>query len=732
MKTSVYDVQEDKLPPLESLPWDAEKVRLLWSKKVLQARQRVEYWAPYIQRGHKYFNYYNGKILDDRTREIYEDVEDKIVIEPRLMRAPLRALHGQAIRAIRSGSVTTEGGTLDAPSAVAEEVAVMNAVLKHMETESKERERIGDAVHDAYVSCMPNVLYWEKVGPDTRGSVKGYRLTHLPWDSCCLGPITFREVDGSDVQDMVFFDWRSKAQLLMNFPDMKDQIEAHYTNLETTDAQALTSLDMWEGMLNAEDRNTIHSITRQALDGVKNGAAGMVPVFQHLFPIRRNEDVWINIESDNESDYVMRPDEWDEGRWEQWVEANPQYLGPVEKPCVTLWATVWTDSGLVLSNRRHWFQNHGQLPIGVIIPAMIGGVPSGPADDMADATLSKCIGEIEYLDEVRKNSGRLFASVSGAIKNASDFTSEASRSIGYLELDGQVVQQFGGIQNTLHEFVRSPNPAFKHWGDNQKAELYEMTRINETMQGQAAPRQSDVAKQTEIAQALIVNSIYMLSVNRGNEAYQNLKLKLVPYIYSQEDYIEIADEETGEEIPMPINQPTEFDEQGNPTEILNDLTAHNFKWRMSMVDDSDTAKQRQMQEAMLIINQVGGPLLSSDPTGRFFADFLQAMPNQMLKDAGRRLREDIGASQQAQSQAQQAQVLQEAKEHMAKMLSDFTKANKAGNYLSITARDLAEFPQLQEFYMQLQNRAAQETAAQMQAVEGMGAQNEEPIPGEAA
>ena len=728
--TSIYDLREDTVK-MDGKHWDDPELALLWAKKSKQIKDRSDYWSYFVTRGQRYFNYYNGIILDEATRRIYEEVEDKIVIEPRLMRAPIRALHGQAIRSLRSGSVTVESpGGLE-PMQMSEEIAVMNAVMKHLEMNSNERARFEDALHDAYVCCMPCVLYFEKTGPLTRGSVNGYRLVQLPWNSCLLGPVTFRDVAGADVRDMAFFDLRTQAELEDNFPDAVENIRAHISAGKEADAKALTSVREWENIISGDLRNELFSIIDAALSGISS-PTGLVPVFQHLFPVKKKESIWVNVSSEDEDDYVVRPREWSDKRWAEWREAHPEYEGPAQREIITLWHTAWTASGLVLANEAHWFQDKGRLPIGVITASMVAGAPTGPADDMADDTLAKCIAEIEYLDEIRKNSGRLFAMIGGAVKNIDDFVNEASRSVGVIEIDAMVSQQNGGIAGVLKEMQRSPNPAFKNWGDDRAQEMYAMTRVNETMQGQAAPRQSDVAKQTELAQALIVNSLYMLAANRAHEAFQNLKLRLIPYIYSEEDYLEMIDEKTGEPLPepLPINVPTEFDENGDPVEVLNDLTAHDFKWRISMIDDSPTAKTQQMNEAMIIINTAAGPLLQSDPSGKFFSDFLQSMPNQVLNEAGKRMAQDIGSSQQAQAQASQFEAMAAQQEELRKALVELTKANKAGTNLTISAADLAQYPQLQDFYLQLMQQADAKTMQQVQGIQAQGQPAQEAAPQE--
>jgi len=693
----IMEIREDKVT-VEGKAWDSDECRTLVSKKTLQFKQRIDYWRYLIERGRKLMDAYGGKILSDEARAEYEDVLGKIIVEPRIMKPRIRALVGQQMKGRRSGQITTEGGTYDHPAASSAEIEIINMVLKDIELKTDEKYKIRDAIHDSQVACYPNVLFYEKNGPADGSGAGNIKLKHLPWDSCVFGPIKFQEPNGSDIHELDFFDWKSQAELEENFPDMTEQIRAHFNSTKKGDASRLSSVTEWEHGLSSEDRDVLFDIMQLAT-GSMQGPLGLTPVVMSLFPVIKKQEVWVNIFDESGEDYEIKPPDWSDARWEKWIEANKsKYHGPYERKVRILWMTVFTTSGLCLANEAHWYQNYAKLPASFWIPAMISGVPAGLGDDMYDDILATCVAEIEYLDELRKGSGKLFISREGSIANIEEAPEETAKAVGFLFLKKDAN---GGIEENIKEYTRSPNPAYKNYGEQRKANMDEVTRINETMQGEAAPRQAAIAKQTEIAQALIVNAIYIDNANRSYEYHQNLKLSIIPYCYTEETAITIQDEETQDIKQVEVNKVEQWDEEGNPVSIVNDLSSCDYKWKLAPVDDSSTAKQMQMQDAMVVLNAASGPLIKADPSGGFFAKFLAAMPNPLLNAAGRAMAKDAQVRIEQQSAAQQQEILQKAQVEMIKAQAEMKKAEKSGLQMQFTGEQLAQYPALQNFYLQL-------------------------------
>jgi len=712
---SVMNVREDKVS-IEGKSWEDDSVKELAAKKILQFSKMAEYWGPLLRRGRKLENYYNGRIFTDWERAAYED-NGAVVMEPPIMKAPIRALVGQVLKSRKSGQVTTERNTAADAEGSEEEIETLNIVLKNMESRTEEDYKVKEAIKSAYVSCYWNVLMYERCLPSRDADGVRFKMTHLPWGSCVFGPQTIREPDGSDIKEMFYFDLRTVADLIDNYPEMEKQIIDHFRVDEYNDARMLSSISQWEG-LSGEDRDTMYDIVSRA-EMAKRAEGGMAQVVMHLFPIVRKDLVWVNIFDETGETYEMRPPEWDDERWAKWVQDNSEvYVGPVEKETVTLWMTVFTTSGLVLANEPHWYQENGSLPCSFWLGAVEANTPTGPAADMASYVLAYCVGETEALEDQRKGSGKLFALREGAIRNIENFAAEAAKPQGVVFVDKHEVRP---ISECIHEFQRTPNVNWKLWAEDQKKKMFEDSRINETMMGNVAPRQSAVAKQFEIDQALTVNATYIDNFNRCWEAHQNLKLKLIAYLYTEWELIEARDADTNEIMQVEVNVPAGYDMEGNVVSAINKLDAHRYKWLGSAKDDSASARARNSEDALTVINAASGPLAGADPSGSLFAEFLSSSDNPQLQKYGKALAQRSQAQQQAMGQMEQDKMAIDKIAKLARAKADLLRAQKHGVMMNFAAEDLQTYPEMYELYVQLQDIFSQKADEELNEAQQLAA-----------
>lgn len=691
---NIYEIREDEVD-INGKPWDDPEVQKLVYKQIFIHQKTYEFWEPDLVRGRSLFHKYDGRILSDYQRAQYEDSEDKIVVEPPIMKSPIRSLVGHTIKSLQSGQVVSEGGSMDEPYPSPEEMTSVNIVLKDFETKTKERIRFRDAVHDSFVACYPNVIVFNKKKPTFDNPLK-IEAKKMPWDSVTVGPATFSEPDGSDIREIFWFEQRTQADLEENFPEMKKQIREHCKS-KKIDSSMISSIMQWEGDTTSKDREYLTSIIDHAFES--NGSpSGLIPVVQHVFPILRKEEIWVNLNDASGQDYEILPPEWGDERRNKWIDENKDnYVGPVEREVITLWQTVFTLSGLALSNGKHWFQENGKLPAVFFIPAMISGRVSGPAVDMAADTLRNCVAQTEWLDDIRKGHGTLALFREGALKNIGDIPEEANKSFGV----GIVSQDFkGSLADAVHEIRREPTNVWQQYGQSAKSDMLDNNGTSETMLGSAAPRQAAIAKNIEIAQALTVNAIYIDNANLSWSNLQNLKCALIPYVYDEYMVVECYDEESQKRVVQNVNAP-QFDNMGNRTGIVNDLTSRRYGWKINPVDNSPTAKARMMEDALMIINGAAGPLLGKDPTGKLFSRFLQSFSNEYLNKAGKAMAEDAQMAAESQSKSEQDKVRQEALIEMEKAKVDMEKARKAGVNVSFSAEDLVKYPSAYKYYQEM-------------------------------
>jgi hypothetical protein len=681
---SPYDISEDEVK-IEGRPWDSDECQVLWMRHMTQCDQMEEFWSGDKQRGKKCFDYEKGNIYSSKQYSYLEKKEDKYPVQPRLMESRIYALMGEILKGRKSGSITVEGGSLDSPSESAVKVSIANLLMKDMEKRFYERRITKDLLHDGLVSCYPVWVWIEKGLPSQGEGV--LKATLLPWDSTAVAPFHFRYPE--DITCVEYSDAVKEAELIDKYPEMKSQILAHRVGANTKDSSLLTSIGEF-GSISSSDRNRLYS---NAVSGINTIGLpdSYYMVKTRVFALCRKELIAINFE--NPDDFHIRPPEWNDRQWELFMEERRKdgvdYVEDERKVRV-LWKTVGTTSGLMLENKKHWYQRNGRMPGAPFWPAMIDGDVSGPGEKMLDKILMAACADTEFLDEVRKGSGSVWLMRSGVVRNIEAFQTEVSRNNGTLFIS----QDFPGtMEQAISNVQRKPNTSMLEYGMRIRDELDDETRINAAMQGDTKASQAAIAKSMELAQGLMSLAEYVENFNLWWESFQDLKASLISYMYQLPDVIEIMDESTGMPMEVPINQ-QETDITGEIVGVVNDLSAVEYKFKITPVDDSPSAKEAERQQAMIFLNAVPGPLAQIDPSGELLAHFMSAMPNRILQQVGKRL---LAKSQErAQSQQQTAQQMQmmEANERLMKLKNEAEKIKASKANVSLTGEQLAMYPEL--------------------------------------
>jgi hypothetical protein len=684
MAFSPYEISEDDIT-IEGREWDDDLMILLWTRHMLISDRMFSYWKPYYDRGKTCFNYEKGDIFTAKQRKKYKK-EDKICVEPRLVEQRVYSLIGQILRGRRSGSITTEGGSLDNPNESSVACEIASIVMKDMEKKFKERQLEKDLLHNALISCFPNWAWIEKESPSKGEGV--LKATLLPWDSVAVAPFNF--LYSKDITTVAYRSFLKEAELLDYYPEMEEQIRAHRQNLKDKDYQLESSISEWNTYLSSEDRSTLFSVMTGGRSSVVMPDS-FYEVIKRVFQIRRKEKIAINLENPN--DFHVRPPDWDTERWNAFIQEkkdNGVEYSEDERLVTALWETTGTSSGLIVQNKHHWYQENGRMPGSAYWPAMIDADVCGPGEKMLSNVLKAACAETEFLDEVMKGSGSIWLLRNGYISNIDEFQSEVSKANGTVFIKGDFP---GPLNNVAMHIERKPNPAMLEYAQKVKIDIEEETRLNQSMQGASQGDQSGVAKSMEIAQGMVAQTDYVENFNNWWEDFQDLKCSLIPYGYDQYDIIEIVDEKTSQKKSVEINAPV-AGITGEIIGVANDLTAHNFRFKLQPVDDSPTAKAEEQRQAIVFLNAVPGPLSAIDPSGETLAYFMMSLPNRILQDAGKKLLSAAQARAQQQQQQAQTKQLLDANERLQKLKNEADKIRASKIMFSVTGEQLAQFPML--------------------------------------
>lgn len=692
IKFSPYEISEDDIT-IEGRAWDDDLMRLLWTRHMLISDRMFSYWKPYYDRGKKCFDFEKGNIFDRQQKTRYKK-EDKICVEPRLIEQRIYSLIGQILRGRRSGSIITEGGSLDNPNLSAAACEIASVVMKDMETKFCERQIEKDLLHNALVSCFLNWVWIDKGLPSKGEGV--LNATLLPWDSVAVAPFNF--LYSKDITCVSYRSFLKEAELLDYFPDMEGQIKEHRFNLKDKDFELESSISEWNTYLNSDDRSRLFSICLTGRSSVVCPDS-FYEVIKRVFQIKRKEKVAINLENPN--DFHVRPPDWENDRWDAFLLEKKDKDGieysEEERKVTVLWETTGTTSGLMVQNKHHWFQENGRMPGAPYWPAMIDFDICGPGEKMLSNVLKAACAETEFLDEVMKGSGSVWVIRNGYLANVDEFQAEVSKNNGALFVKGDFP---GPLNNVVTNVQRKPNPSTLEYAMKVKQDIEDETRINQSMQGANQGEQSGVAKSMEIAQGMVAQTDYVENFNNWWEEFQDLKCTLIPYGYDQYDIVSIMDEKTGQKVSVEINAPVS-NIMGDIVGVANDLTAHTFKFKLQPVDDSATAKAEEQRQAIVFLNAVPGPLSAIDPSGETLAYFMMALPNRILNDAGKKLLGAAQARAKSQQQMEQTKQLLEANERLQKLKNEADKIKTSKVMFSVTGEQLAQFPILRSLLSEI-------------------------------
>ena len=586
----------------------------------------------------------------------------------------------------RSGRIITEGG------ASAEEMRLANTILKYFESSTKEAFLLNQMLFNGCTTGCPQVLWFDYAKSPEMDQIAGLIMDALRFDTFALAP--FNMADGSDCREIIRMKRCSDAELIEENPDQEDVITRHYGLVKEDKLDVSAIIKQTAGMSIEDARFLEYNVIAGLCDSNRDGRR---LVLERLYPVIVDAKVAISMdaEGDSELDYQILPPKWTEKRTREWQAQNPQYKISNHK-INALWMTRWTREGVILQNKMHWFQettDKGEpiLPIAVFVPQIIDGVPSGPGPDDSPLVLMKAISETEALHDIRCGSGDVLAYMRGSVVNFEEIPTELSIGNGIMQLDPTHAP--GGIDANLKFLTRNPNQNYLKYAEKTEQELDKTDLINRGIQGQSVTNQSGIAKQTEIARAIVGYSIIVDNFNQTYQRVKNMECLLVPYVFTEDQTIQLADDDKQQSEQVTVNQ-TEYDLSGKPKVVANDLSSVKWRWRLVPGDDSLTARQQELNEMLIFWNTAAPALIAQDETLATLASVMKSMSNRTAKEIGKMIEEKANVKAQQLSQQQMMTVMSDMQLKQAKAQAEMKKADKFGYAFSIKPEDLRMYPEV--------------------------------------
>jgi hypothetical protein len=684
MTKKAYDVSDVDVI-IEGKGYTDPEVRKLWVKNQLLFDKLCAQNAPLVDVGRQCLNYALGDIFDSATRAQYEMVQEKICIEPKILKQRITSAVGQIKQAVRKGKIVSEG------KGGADEIYSANALLKFIEKEAGEAQLVDRMLFMGCLTGYPQVIVISQAETGYGDPLGGMYLDLLPWDSVVMNKID--KPDGSDITDLAWITRKTQQELIDENEDRESQIAEHFANVGSKEYGMSGALD---GM--NLDVNDLRMLNADVLSGARGiGADGRIVAIERLSVQKVKTDIAVRLDFRGEStvDFQILPREWTKNRKSRWLTANPEYQIKTREVKM-LWLSRFTTDGLMLRNEPHFFQEHdgrGNPVFNAVafVPQIIDGIPTGPGPDDRLLVLMKAIAETEFLHDIRCGSGDLFAYKSGAVVNSDDLATELSIGNGMVAVDGELP---GPISEYVSVLKRTPNTAYGEYSQRIDGMLDASDMMTPSARGATvSDRVSAKSRQMDVAMTMVGYSIVAANMNAALERLKNIECMLVPYCFTEEQEIQVYDDTRGLELKAKFNQMV-YDENGESKVVSNDLTSVKWRYRLVEGDDSSTAKQAELNEMLIFWNTAAPTLINADESLMTLASVLMSMNNRTATEIGRVIAEKAQVNAQSMSQQKLMETMADAQEKNAKSQAALTKAKRAGFSFSITPDDLANIPGL--------------------------------------
>lgn len=691
------DESEEKYS-LKKLKPKSEEWLDLWTKNLLFYDAYSRFWKPRLDLAKKCMNYMRREIFTYGQRIKYKDVQKKIPIEPQEMKPVITSLCDQIKKLIQSFVVTMEDET---PPENAAQPEVVNLVLKWLKTKLKYERKKKKALRQGLITGYPQWIWYDMVravGEETAS----LKASLLPWDSTLCSPY-FEEEDGSDIDDIIRVAFKTKHELLEQYPDRKKALKEHEKMKD--DPGYIKQLLQTENNNTSEERKGIlyNMLQQSKFDSME----GFYFVAERVFPIEKSQTVQINPET---QDVILLPPEWKQERKDSWLEAHPEYSESDTRPIRTLWTTTIDTTGFIWENGGHWYQNDGGLPGKTFIADMIDRQPTGAGDDMLPYILAIAVAKTEGLDQVRKGTGTLTIAEEGALKNPKHLNKELSKANGVVIIRKKAKS---GMKS-IHQEKRTPNTTFLDYEERERELLKDVHNIHEAARGVSHPRQSKVAKTTEIEQGMAPQSSYIDNYSNFDLDNTQLLCNLFPYALTENQIIEIKDEYGNKNMVDPatgkepeINVPG-FDYSGQASIIANDLTSAKYRITPVASEDTPTSREKDLKEFVELLEAVGNTLFQINP--KLLANILATWPNRYAKEAGKFLLEYADQAQQSEAQAAQAEQQLDMEKEKGRRAVDMEKIKRPKISFKFDPKDLEAAPQGAKIMFDILQSLNQQTA----------------------
>lgn len=513
--------------------------------------------ADKITKGKHCYNYVKGNIFNLGEQQEIEEAEKVPVNAPEGI-VKLSGMMGQIMRTAKTGVVVGNGPEDAAPA------ELRNAILEDDISVNSWIERVHYQVtQDVLVTGCPTWAFVENTDPNDINK-KGLSVSYCPWDSV-IPYGGFRDPNQRDLK---------RLTRIM-------QVDYEELSRKWFNGQSVPEIKQYEQIYQrVASRESISADFLMARTGTTISSAGMINVFETLRMVYAEIKVSMGQDKD---DVIHLPLDWTDEQIQQHIQETGRHIATIEDK--VLWSTIWTNTGLLLDHGPHWYQAGG-YNAACFIPAMADGEWHGIIEFTLDTLKMMSYLYTEQLQGVRTVNNNVITMLKGAVSDKEQMRRELARAGGIVELNAGFGRDAIGTLANQRE-----NQAFLNAINSAKDLLDRLTLERNAEGGSQASQESSRAIGARVDANLVKMSYFTQGLQHFKRQLNRILVNAMPYGYPTYRAVRLKDPNNGDKV-VGINQPAEYDWQGNVVRYVNDISLGDWDWVFTETDNSVSGQEQ--------------------------------------------------------------------------------------------------------------------------------------------
>lgn len=608
MSTSPADIHEEDYILGKMTP---DQERAIMAKHLLYWDGDAAFWAGKLTGGKGNFDALVGDIFTAGEKTEYA-AQDKLVLQIPELVPKINALEGMQIAGRRDGLIVPVGGE-DAP-----DTEIIGHLVKSIQRKNNLELELTAMFTDAIVAGYPSWIFFDQM-PTTEMN-KELDVYHEIWDAVLPDP-RFSRKDYSDAERLTRIRLMSMQQVKQTFQarakEIESQLGTKYASNPFADQVGFT----------ATERDSLFNQINSASDLMSR--SGMVYVIerQHFVYVKT-----VVYASPHTEKVEILPGNWDQKTINRWKEFHPEYSA-IEKVMKILWVTTGTATGLLLENKRHWFQE-GEFAAECYVPRMWNNKIYGVVEFLKGSLKGRNVTKIEHLHSLRMSNDDLMIVKEGALVNPADAATEKGRTGGMI-----VRSKFSAEGDITFPLNHREQLGWADMSDTFLADIDRLSVDRNFEGGTQSSQESGKVVGMRIQQGQMKYSPYLSTFNLTNLRVTRKILLMVPYTYTEQEMLHFVDPKTNQPRSVVLNEEQEYSWVGEGVaRVKNNLCGARYDYIEAEGDNSVTAKEHELTVFNDIMER-----LARFPNVQFWPALLTSVPNRMAQEFGRKLQEQLDA-----------------------------------------------------------------------------------------